>query len=487
MLISNVMANTLGVKKMNKRKSGVLGRREFVGATVASTLLAVGGSSLLSAVSATQKRPNVVFILADDLGWGDLSIYGEPNFSTPNLDRLAQQGVRFTNAYSGQTVCTPTRVSFFTGRYPARLAIGLKEPLGSITQVSDSVGLPTDFPTIASLLKARGYETALVGKWHCGYPPSYGPWNNGFDEYFGNLSGAADYFRHVDTDGKPDLWEGQEKENKTSYSKIEQAGYLTDLYTQQAVDFINRPRQSPFYLSLHYNAPHWPFEGPDDEAISNSLIGQDNVQNWLNSGSPESYAALVGRLDDGIGRVLQALEDAGLAENTLVIFASDNGGERLSYFGPLRGKKGDLLEGGIRVPTIVRWPGVTPANQVSEQAIITMDLTATILAATHTKPDPRYPLDGQNLIPVLKGEKPVYPRTLFWRFGGDSSGGTNIQKAVRSGDWKYLLRGGNEYLYNLANDQGEQNDLQQKYPKIFQKLRTKLQQWESQVLPYPTA
>jgi arylsulfatase A-like enzyme len=239
---------------------------------------------------------------------------------------------------------------------------------------------------------------------------------------------------------------------------------------------------------LHYNAPHWPFEGPDDEAISNSLIGRDSTQNWLNSGSPESYAALVRRLDEGVGRVLKALEDAGLANNTLVIFASDNGGERLSYFGPLSGKKGDLLEGGIRVPTIVRWPGVTLANQVSEQPIITMDLTATILAATQTKPDPRYPLDGENLIPVLQGEKPVYPRTLFWRFGGDPSfGSTNIQKAVRSGDWKYLLRGGDEHLYNLANDQGEQNDLKQKYPKIFQQLRTKLQHWESQVLPYPTA
>ena len=471
---------------MDKRKSGVFGRREFIGATVASTLLAVGGSSLVSAYSAKPRRPNVVFILADDLGWGDLSIYGEPNFDTPNLDRLAQEGTRFTNAYSGQTVCTPTRVSFFTGRYPARLPIGLKEPLGSLKQVGDSVGLPPDFPTIASLLKGKGYDTALFGKWHCGYPPTYGPELNGFDEYFGNLSGATDYFRHVDTDGEPDLWSGQKQENNTFLNQVERAGYSTDLYTQQAIDFISRRREEPFYLSLHYNAPHWPFEGPDDEAISNSLIGNDSVQSWLNSGSPESYAALVKRLDDGVGRVLKALDDAGLTDNTLVIFASDNGGEKFSYFGNLRGKKGDLLEGGIRVPTIVRWPGVTPANQVSEQAIITMDLTATILAATRTQPDPRYPLDGQNLLTVLKGEKSVYPRTLFWRFGGDGSGG-DIQKAVRSGEWKYLLRGGNESLYNLSTDEGEQNDLKEQYPRIFQQLRHRLQQWESQVLPYPAA
>jgi len=471
---------------MDQRKSGVLGRREFIGATLASTLLAAGGSSLLSGLSATPRRPNIVFILADDLGWGDLSAYGQPNFRTPNLDRLAKQGVRFTNAYSGQTVCTPTRVSFYTGRYPARLPIGLKEPLGSLKQVGDNVGLPPDFPTIASLLKTKGYDTALVGKWHCGYPPTYGPVKNGFDEYFGDLSGAIDYFRHVDTDAEPDLWQGQHQGNNTVLNQQARAGYSTDLYTQQAIDFISRRRANPFYLSLHYNAPHWPFEGPNDKAISNSLIGNDSVQSWLNSGSPESYAALVGRLDDGVGRVLKALDDAGLTDNTLVIFASDNGGERLSYFGPLRGKKGDLLEGGIRVPTIVRWPGVTSANKVSEQAIITMDLTATILAATGTRPDPRYPLDGQNLRTVLQGKKSVYPRTLFWRFGGDRPGG-DIQKAVRSGEWKYLLRGGTEALYNLSTDEGEKSDLKGQYPKIFQQLRTTFGQWESQVLPYPAA
>lgn len=469
---------------MNKHRSGGLGRREFLGATVAGTLLAAGGSSILSALSATPRRPNVLFILADDLGWGDLSIYGEPNYQTPNLDRLAREGTRFINAYSGQTVCTPTRVSFFTGRYPARLPIGLNEPLGNIKSVGDSVGLPPDFPTIASLLKTNGYDTALVGKWHCGYPPTYGPWQNGFDEYFGDLSGAIDYFRHVDSDAEPDLWEGKEQGKDVSYSKVERVGYLTDLYTERAIEFIKRRRQQPFYLSLHYNAPHWPFEGPNDQAISDSLIGRDSLANWLNTGSPESYAALVKRLDDGIGRVLKALKDTGLADNTIVIFASDNGGEKFSYFGPFRGKKGDLLEGGIRVPTIVRWPGVIPPNQVSKQVIITMDLTATILAATRTNPAQNYPLDGQNLLPVLKGEKPVYPRTLFWRFEG-YPGGRNLQKAARSGEWKYLLRGGNEYLYNLSTDKGEQNDLKEQYPTIFQQLRTKFEKWESQVLPYP--
>lgn len=336
--------------------------------------------------------------MTDDLGWGDLSIDGQTNYQTSHLDKLAQEGIRFTQAYSASPVCTPTRVSFFTGRYPGRIPLGNQEPLASVQQIGNTVGLPPEHPTIASLLKANGYETALVGKWHCGYLPKYSPLKSGFDEFFGNFSGAIDYFRHVDTSGEPDLWEAE--------VPIEEIGYVTDLFSQRAIDFLKKPHERPFYLSLHYTAPHWPWEGPNDIELSKALIGQDNLQNWVNTGTAESYAAVMESLDNGIGRVLQALNEAGITDNTIVIFASDNGGEKFSNFGAFQGKKGNLYEGGIRVPTFIRWPGVIEPNQINEQVIITHDITATILAATGTNPDANYPLDGENLLPIIKGEIP---------------------------------------------------------------------------------
>ncbi|BAZ02949.1 twin-arginine translocation pathway signal (plasmid) [Tolypothrix tenuis PCC 7101] len=431
--------------------------------------------------SATTQHPNIVFILADDLGWGDLSIDGQQNYHTPHLDNLAKEGIRFSNAYSASPVCTPTRVSFFTGRYPGRIPLGVREPLLSFKQIGDKVGLPPEHPTIASLLKANGYETALVGKWHCGYLPKYGPLKSGFDEFFGNLSGAIDYFRHVDTSGEPDLWEAE--------VSVKEIGYVTDLFTERAIDFIKRPHNRPFYLSLHHTAPHWPWEGPNDIELSNTLIGKDNVQNWVNTGTAESYAAVVERLDYGVGRVLQALSDASVADNTIVIFASDNGGEKFSNLGGFKGKKGNLYEGGIRVPTFIRWPGVIQPNQVSEQVIITHDITATILAATNTNPDPNYPLDGQNLLPTIKGEAPVTPRTLFWRHKGVDNPALPpkvLQGAVRSGDWKYLKSGENEYLFNLATDETEEVDLKTQQKETFEQLRARYEKWALNLEPYPT-
>lgn len=456
---------------MTQQTNSSMNRRRFLAMTAASTLMATGGANLLSRATAkSRRRLNVLFILVDDMGWGDLSIYGRPDFDTPNLDRLAQQGVRFTNAYAAQTVCTPTRIAFYTGRYPARLPIGLREPLGNITQAGSSVGLPPNHPTIASLLKGNGYETALVGKWHCGYPPNYGPLKSGFDEYLGNYSGGIDYFSHKDGGGVLDFYEGE--------AIADRPGYATDLYTERAVEFIQRPRSKPFYLSLHYNAPHWPWEGPEDEELSRTFY---NSNGYTAGGSQEIYKAMVQRLDEGVGKVLEALEASGQSDNTLVIFASDNGGERYSYFGPFQGRKGSLYEGGIRVPTFIRYPGVTQANQVSSQVIITHDLTATILAATGTSFDPDYPPDGQNLIPLLRGKRKVLPRTLFWRYGGAEP---RTQKAVRKGDWKYLNLAGQEYLFDLSTDLGENVDLKASHPKVFTHLRNQFEDWNSQVLPY---
>ncbi|MBD2018996.1 sulfatase-like hydrolase/transferase, partial [Leptolyngbya sp. FACHB-36] len=328
-----------------RKKSGAISRRRFMATAAAGTAGALLATELQQiSAAATRRRPNILFIITDDLGFGDLSLYGQTAYQTPNLDQLAQDGIRFTNAYAAQTVCTPTRVAFFTGRYPARTPVGLREPLPFIQQVGDSVGLPPEHPTIASLLKAEGYETALVGKWHVGYVPRYGPLKSGFDEYFGNLSGGIDYFTHKDSNGTLDFYEGEEL--------ADVPGYATDLYTQRAVDFIQRPRSRPFYLSLHYNAPHWPWQGPDDEESSRTFYPSNP---FTAGGSPETYAAMMTSLDQGVGKVLQALQDSGQADNTIVVFTSDNGGERFSNFGPYQGRKGSLYEGGIRVPAFIRW------------------------------------------------------------------------------------------------------------------------------------
>ncbi len=451
---------------MRKRKSAGISRREFVSAAVAGACFAaVPGMSLSAA-----RRPNVLFILADDLGYGDLSCFGRPDYTTPNLDRMAQQGVRFNNAYSASPVCTPTRCAFITGRYPSRTPVGLEEPLAWKKNLGDrvnSVGLSPEHPTIASLLKKNGYATALVGKWHLGYLPVFGPIQSGFDEFFGIMSGGVDYFSYKDAFGEADLFEDK--------VTVERVGYLTDLLTARAVEFISRTHTRPFYLSLHYTAPHWPWEGPSDLEVSRKQKG--GYGGFTSGGSLATYAAMMKSLDDGVGQVMSALKKAGLDRDTLVIFTSDNGGERFSYNWPFSGKKFELLEGGIRVPAIVRWPGVIPAGRSTEQVAITMDWTATILSATQTRADINYPLDGYDLFAVSKGERAAFERKLFWRHAK--------QIAVRSGKWKYFKDVEKEYLFDLSVDQREQADFKEQHPEVLRQLRSEFQKWEAQVLPRP--
>lgn len=449
---------------MNTRNAESLSRRQFVSA-VAGTVVA-GAPQVKKPAT---ERPNVLFILADDLGYGDLSCFGRPDYRTPNLDRLAAQGVRFTNAYAASPVCTPTRCAFITGRYPARTPVGLEEPLSWRKQVGNRVGLPPEHPTVASLLKASGYETALVGKWHLGYLPDFGPTRSGFDEFFGILSGGADYFTYKDANGEHDLYEGT--------VPVERVGYMTDLLTERAVAYIARRRRSrrPFYLSLHYTAPHWPWEGPEDAQVSRAQ--KQGYAGLTAGGSLAVYAAMMKSLDVGVGKVLQALAAAGLERNTLVIFTSDNGGERFSFNWPFAGQKFELLEGGIRVPAIVRWPGKVPANRSTAQVAITMDWTATILAAAQAKAAASHPLDGDDLLPVCRGTRAPYERTLFWRHAN--------QDAVRRGRWKYYRRAEREYLFDLAVDQREQADFKESNPEMLRQLKSEFQQWEAQVLPRP--
>jgi arylsulfatase A-like enzyme len=370
--------------------------------------------------------------------------------------------VKFTSAYAAAPVCTPTRCAFATGRYPHRVEVGLLEPL---TARDRDKGLPADQPTIASLLKANAYETALIGKWHLGWKPEFGPNRHGFDEFFGILSGGGDYFTHRSPDSEgPDLWENLEP--------VQRVGYLTDLLSDRAVAFITRRRTRPFYLSLHYTAPHSPWEGPEDEAIGHTNHGEGPM---VNGGSLKIYGSMMKSMDAGIGRVLLALRRARLERDTVVIFTSDNGGERYSYNWPFSFQKFFLWEGGIRVPAIVRWPGAVPAGRVSDQAVITMDWTATILAATGTQPDPAYPLDGEDVMPVCKGTRPPYSRTLFWR--------TQQRAAARVGNWKYLDESGDERLFDLSLDPGEKNDLRTVHAGVFQRIRAQYAEWNARMLP----
>jgi arylsulfatase A-like enzyme len=444
-------------------------RREFIETTVATTALAAGRVD-----AADQRRPNVLFILADDLGYGDLSCYGRPDYQTPALDNLARQGVRFTSNYAAAPVCTPTRCAYITGRYPQRLPVGLAEPLTASSP--RDLGLPPDHPTIASLLKANGYETSLVGKWHLGWKPEFGPNRHGFDEFFGVLSGAVDYFTHRAPDapgggaaagGAADLWH--------DLTPIERVGYLTDLLSDKAVEIILRRRSKPFFLSLQYTAPHAPWEGPEDEAIGHTDHGAGPM---TNGGSLKIFSTMMKRMDIGIGRVLKALDRADMTRDTLVIFTSDNGGERYSFNWPFSFAKGYLNEGGLRVPAIARWPGVIPAGRVTDQAAITMDWTATILGVTGTTADPTLPLDGEDLMPICTGQRQPYDRSLYWRVIG--------LNAARVGNWKYLKDASGEHLFDLANDPGEKSDLASKQRERFATIRRQYQDWVAKMLPLPS-
>ena len=434
----------------------------------AAGLLALGGSG--AALAARSGRPpNILFILADDLGYADLSCYGRRDYRTPHLDGLAAQGLRLTQGYSNSSVCSPTRVALITGRYQYRLPAGLEE----VISPTRNVGLPSGHPTLPSLLRGQGYRTALVGKWHIGDPPLPGPLEFGYDRFFGTRAGGADYFDHDLKFGDMTyggLYEGDRK--------IERHGYLTDLLTDRAIQEIgDGSEKRPFFLSLHYTSPHWPWQAPGDADQRRTLTSPLDPDH----GSIAKYAEMVRNLDDNVGRVLAALAATGQADDTIVVFTSDNGGERFSDMWPFIGAKTELLEGGIRVPLLLRWPGQLAAGAVSDQVMASMDFLPTLLAAAGGKPDPAYPSDGIDLLPVLAGAASATPRTLFWRHkAGD-------QAAVRDGDWKYLRIGGREHLFNLAEDARERADKSKLFPDRFDRLKSAFETWNRSMLPYEDA
>jgi arylsulfatase A-like enzyme len=409
-------------------------------------------------------RPNFVFILADDLGYADLGCYGGRSGCSPVLDAMAREGLRFTDGYANSSVCSPTRFALMTGRWQHRLRGGADEPISSRSRGSATLGLPPAHPTLPSLLRDAGYATALIGKWHLGYPPHFHPLKSGYQEFFGALSGGMDYFTHRDTAGVHDLWDGE--------TEAPQAGYLTDLISERAVRFVKRQRNAPFLLSVHYNAPHWPWETRADEAES-KRIGKI----WhTDGGSVATYQKMIHHMDEGIGKLLAALPDP---QNTLVVFTSDNGGERFSDTWPLVGKKMDLLEGGIRVPYLVRWPARVEPGGVTAQHAITMDWVATFLEAAGARGHPDYPLDGVSLLNVLQRPGAVFDRDLYWRMKYRG------QRAVRSGDWKYFASEDGEFLFNLAADERERANLAQREPQRLAQLRAKYQAWERSIPAMP--
>ena len=422
-------------------------------------------------------RPNIVYIVADDLGFADLGCYGgrDATFGpvSPVLDALAANGLKLTQGYANSPVCSPTRFALMTARYQYRLRGAAEEPINSKSRGSTTLGLPPEHPTLPSLLRASGYRTALIGKWHLGYPPSFGPLRSGYEEFFGPMAGGVDYFTHCDSRGRHDLWFGEEERADE--------GYLTDLLSRRAVDYIDRMANGandgrPFFLSLHYTAPHWPWETRDDEALAREV--KDNLFH-LHGGNIHTYRRMIHHMDEGIGQVMAALKRHALADNTLVVFTSDNGGERSSDNWPLVGGKMDLTEGGIRVPWIAHWPAVIRPGGVSRQLCMTMDWSATMLAAAGVAAHPDYPLDGVSLLPVLRDAAHQFDRPLHWRMNHRG------QRALRAGDWKYLRVDGHDYLFNIPGDERERANQGTKEPERLAAMRAAWEAWNASMPPIP--
>jgi len=414
----------------------------------------------ISHSDAKPPKPNILLIVADDLGYGDLGCYGCRDIRTPAADRLAKEGVRLTDFYASP-VCTPTRASLITGRYPQYFGfdwvIGYREK---------DRGLPAEGNSLPALLKKEGYVTALIGKWHLGYKKEFAPNAHGFDEFFGFLGADLDYYSHKDALGDPGLYHNTKL--------VDEKGYLTDLITEHSLAFLKQTEE-PFFLEVTYNAPHFPFQPPDKpNDVRNPRTHGPDI------GTRDDYIKMVERMDQGIGKLLDALDDKGIAKQTLVIYFSDNGGDRLANNGPLFHGKYTLWEGGVRVPCVLRWPSVLPEKQDSAQQTIVMDLTASMLAAAGAQmPDD---LDGVDIVPMLNGKENPKERSFFWRLPRPSD--RFGQRAARKGKWKYVFDRETDMLFDLEKDISERHNLAYENPDRIKEIRAELADWESK-LPRP--
>ena len=425
----------------------------------------------------TSEKPNIVLILADDLGYGDLGLYGHPEAKTPNIDRLAQEGAHFTQHYANGPECTPTRTALLTGRYQQR-AGGLECAIGTgnVGRYDDAIrlaeqrelGLPAKQTVMPGALKDAGYVAGTFGKWHLGYEPHFNPLEHGWDEFFGYMGGNVHYFNHRETSDLHVLFDGR--------MPVYREGYMTHLITDASIDFIQRHKDRPLFLYVAHETPHFPFQGPEDK---DKVVTKEN---WMER-DPATYVAMLEDMDSEVGRLLAAIDDAGIREKTVVIFVSDNGGlQGAANMAPLRGAKGTTLEGGIRVPLIIRWPGRIEAETKSEQVSATFDLTRSFLKMAGAGV-PAERLDGYDIIGHVAEGREDFDRTLFWR----GRRGDRTWAAVRDSDLKYvrLIEGESteEWMYNLSTDIHEENDLLQSRSDDTERLKELLGQWETDMKP----
>ncbi|MCI0335877.1 MAG: sulfatase [Planctomycetes bacterium] len=429
---------------------------------------------------AAADKPNVVVIVGDDMGYADIGVHGCKDIPTPNIDALAAGGVRCTNGYVSGPYCSPTRAGLLTGRYQTRFGhefnpgpapgkVQRKQQRQLGYDEKAGIGLPLSETTIADRLKSADYATALVGKWHLGHADPYHPLRRGFDEYFGFLGGAHSYFPGNDAR----IFRGEEP--------VEENEYLTDAFGREAVAFLERQTANrPFFLCLSFNAVHTPMHA-DEARLEKFKSIRDEKR--------RTYAAMMSAMDDAIGAVLAKLQEKKLDDNTMVFFISDNGGPSLSTTTvngsinrPLRGSKRTTLEGGIRVPFLVKWPARLPTGKVYDQPVIQLDILPTVLAAAGIEADPDTRLDGVNMLPYLRGESEGPPHdALYWRFGQ--------QMAIRQGDWKLVkydpavdgLKGKatQAKLYNLASDIGESKNLIAEEPERAKTLQATWDRWNA--------
>ena len=436
--------------------------------------LAMCGLLFSSGLATAQtKKPNILLIVADDLGYGDVGFQGGKAVPTPNIDKLAAMGLRCSSGYVSAPYCSPSRAGLLTGRYQNRFGHEFNPHVGE----EGKLGLPLEQRTIANLLRAAGYATGLVGKWHLGFSKMHHPQARGFDDFFGFLVGGHNYAlrkeaepKFLTTMSQNLIYRGRE------VAKVD--GFATDVFTDEAIGFMKRHKEQPWFLYLAYNAVHTPLE------ISDKL--KERVPADVKDPARRGYLALLIGLDDSIGRLLKHLDESGTAENTLIIFISDNGGSGTPGFlayntginTPLRGNKGQTLEGGIRVPFIMAWPGKLPANKTYDRPVITLDILPTACALAGVKTPEN--ADGVNLMPYLLGENKAAPHeALYWRFGP--------QKAIRKGNWSLVdfrdfqkKTDSGWQLFDLDKDIGQQNNIAAEHPKLVAELSQAWQRWDAQ-------
>ncbi len=445
--------------------------RNIIKLAITCGLLICGHSRIVAGdTSALAARPNIIVLLADDLGYADLGFQGCRDIPTPHLDALAASGVRCTSGHVSGPYCSPTRAGLLTGRYQTRF--GHEFNPGGQAGDNSNVGLPLSETTIADRLKSAGYVTGLVGKWHLGSAKKFHPQRRGFDEFFGFLGGAHGYF--PESAAAP-IYRGT--------TAVDEKEYLTDAFGREAVAFIDRHQKAPFFLYLAFNAVHTPMHATDSRLARFASIEDPRRR---------TYAAMTVAMDEAVGKVMDKLRTAGLADDTLVFFFSDNGGPTMrgttingSRNTPLRGSKRTTLEGGVRVPFVVSWPGKLPAGKVYDQPIIQLDVLPTSLAAAGVGVQPEWNLDGVNLLPHLRGEQTAPHESLYWRFGQ--------QMALRQGDWKLVRYDATaddhpdqgvtpHKLYNLHDDVGEASDLAAAQPERVKKMLAVWEDWNAQLV-----